>query len=114
MNKLFDPGLQPERTGLAWQRTCLSFLVGSLIAMKVLPPIYGPWAVLPGLAGALEAGFFLLMTRRRYVRVSLQLTAGRDDGSVTIADGRLIGLLTLTTFLAGVVTLAFTLAFHTR
>ena len=29
-----DPGLQPERTALAWFRTGLSFLVNALLALK--------------------------------------------------------------------------------
>lgn len=53
---VYDPGLQPERTELAWRRTALSLSAGSLLAMRILPDaldsVYG---VLPGVAGLILA-----------------------------------------------------------
>ncbi len=105
MSALFDPGLQPERTGLAWQRTCLALLAGSLAALKVLPPVLGPWSMLLGLAGTMEALTLLVLVRRRYLRHNriLTSTAGLPG---PVASGRLITALSLTTLIAGCVSLA--------
>ena len=47
----FDPGLQPERTELAWRRTSLAVTVGALVALRLLPPILGSWSISVGLVG---------------------------------------------------------------
>lgn len=49
---LYDHGLQPERTLLAWRRTCLSFGVASLVAMRFTAEAFGLFAVLAGILGA--------------------------------------------------------------
>ena len=82
----WDPGLQPERTALAWRRTGLALTVGSLIGLRVLPPLLGPAAyVLAGL-GVVASLAVLAAAHRRYRRVHRLLLAARDDGH-TRADG---------------------------
>ena len=82
----WDPGLQPERTALAWRRTGLALTVGSLIGLRVLPPLLGPAAyVLAGL-GVVASLAVLAAAHRRYRRVHRLLLAARDAGH-TRADG---------------------------
>ena len=82
----WDPGLQPERTALAWRRTGLALTVGSLIGLRVLPPLLGPAAfVLAGL-GVVASLVVLAAAHRRYRRVHRLLLAARDAGR-TRADG---------------------------
>lgn len=40
MSELYDPGMQPERTRLAWQRTGLAGLVAGLLVVRSA----APWA----------------------------------------------------------------------
>ena len=76
----WDPGLQPERTALAWRRTGLALTVGSLIGLRVLPPLLGPAAyVLAGL-GVVASLAVLAAAHRRYRRVHRLLLAARDAG----------------------------------
>ncbi|MFE5671060.1 DUF202 domain-containing protein [Agromyces sp. NPDC056523] len=81
---LFDPGLQPERTELAWRRTCLGIGVGSLIALRVLPALGSTpdeqlaWLV-PGLVGIAFAVVLWVLSRARYVRADRALLDGRPD-----------------------------------
>ncbi|MFP3459993.1 DUF202 domain-containing protein [Arthrobacter globiformis] len=108
MTVLFDQGLQPERTGLAWQRTCLALLAGSLAAMKILPPIFGPLSLLLGVGGVLEATLLLLVVRRRYLRHHQTLTT-RDGSPAGAADGRLPAALGASTVAAGIISLTLVL-----
>lgn len=49
---VFDKGLQPERTLLAWRRTCLSFAVAGLILARYTLDRFGVIALLLGVAAA--------------------------------------------------------------
>ncbi|MFF0989768.1 DUF202 domain-containing protein [Kocuria nitroreducens] len=62
-----DPGLQPERTTMAWGRTLMSFVVVSAVFLRWLPH-HGPFVlVLFGLAVVTAAAIYLTQ-RSRYVR----------------------------------------------
>jgi len=96
----FDPGLQPERTALAWRRAGLSLGVGSLAAGRLLEPVVHDAWVLGGAGVALAVGL-LLGARRRAVLVDRALHA---DG--TLAAGPGAGLLAATAAVAVLVGVA--------
>lgn len=89
---LFDPGLQPERTALAWLRTALVLTVGSLVGLRVLPHYWGPVGLIVAGAGALASMALIGLAVRRYRLTQRRLVA---DGARTgpLPDGRLPALL---------------------
>ncbi|MGO2050414.1 MAG: DUF202 domain-containing protein [Microbacterium sp.] len=109
MTTIFDPGLQPERTELAWRRTCLALGVGSLVALRVLPEVFGSaWWALGGVAGALASGTLWLAARRRYRQGTIALE--RDGDHARLPDGRLAIALTAFVVVIGIVSVALILA----
>ncbi|MDQ0662900.1 hypothetical protein QFZ35_001398 [Arthrobacter ulcerisalmonis] len=61
-----DPGLQPERTALAWGRTMLALVTASAFFLRWLPT-YGPLILmLPAVSGAAALAIYLTQ-RRRYL-----------------------------------------------
>lgn len=111
---LFDPGLQPERTELAWRRTALALGAGSLVAARLLPEVFqhAAWAF-AGLAGLIAATVLWVAARRRYRKVTDVL--GRDGDRAVLPDASLIIALTSLVFTIGIVALAIVLvaAMHT-
>jgi uncharacterized membrane protein YidH (DUF202 family) len=99
--ELFDPGLQPERTDLAWRRSSLAMIIDSLIALRILPPVLGPAGLAAALGGLLIAGLVWLLARRRARRIQQSLRqrttlpgAGLLLGVTTLAaGGAAVGLL---------------------
>lgn len=75
LERPFDPGLQPERTALAWQRTGLSIALALLVGARLVAHLGAAWA--PALAAAGIIGITVLLTigHRRYARVHRALTA---------------------------------------
>jgi len=79
---LFDPGLQPERTALAWRRTALTLAVGAVVSFRLLPAVLGVWSLAVGIAGLLfSAATWILAGRRaRRVQQALLSSAGPLPG----------------------------------
>lgn len=70
--EIIDPGLQPERTVFAWNRTMVSFLVVSAVFLRWLPH-YGVAMILLIAVSSLMAFGILLSQRARYRRMALGL-----------------------------------------
>src|SRR6476661_5167936 len=70
-----DPGLQPERTALAWGRTVLTLIAASAVCLRWLPD-QGPFVLaMFGLTVAAGAGIYVTQ-RRRYRRSVAGIRAG--------------------------------------
>lgn len=65
----FDPGLQVERTLLAWRRTTLAVAVVSASGIRFTAPIIGWAAVAAGTGGLTLAMIAYLATGTRYRQV---------------------------------------------
>ncbi|MBT2485204.1 MULTISPECIES: DUF202 domain-containing protein [unclassified Microbacterium] len=114
----FDPGLQPERTELAWRRTALAIAIGSLLSLRVfpvaLPADADAWGFVPSVIGLATACVLWFSARRRQVRVTAALTktAGADHRGAVHRGAGLPGaglLLGLSAFSAGFGLLALAL-----
>ena len=71
---LFDPGLQAERTAMAWQRTALG--VGAIGALLVHHAGVASWGALPGALGLLTAIGLIVASEHRYERTVRQVRYG--------------------------------------
>ena len=91
----FDPGLQPERTLLAWRRTCLALAVVSAVLVRFAGETLGASAALLGVAGVATAAAAYIRAARRYRRTHEGLIR---DSELPI-DGLALALLTLTLLL---------------
>jgi uncharacterized membrane protein YidH (DUF202 family) len=86
----WDPGLQNERTGLAWQRTMLAGLTCSLLVARLLASISISLSVIIGLVALLcTAGLGWLAIRRFRLN---NLAIHREEA---LGDGRANALLTM-------------------
>jgi uncharacterized membrane protein YidH (DUF202 family) len=96
----FDPGLQPERTALAWRRTGLALTAGSLIALRVLPHALGTWALLPVGLGVVLSVLVLVASHQRYRVHHHRLTTSPLD-RIHLPDGALLALVAMITLGGG-------------
>lgn len=101
----FDPGLQPERTGLAWQRTALSIGMGALVFARIEATVLGVWSWVFAGAGLAAAVLIGVWSRRRYAYTHRTLTAGRTR----LADGLLLAVVSVVVAVAGVIALILSL-----
>lgn len=103
---IWDAGLQPERTHLAWRRTALSVAVGALVTMRILPTTMGDiWWIVPGILGVLAAAGIWFVGERRYRAFVRQLDEDGVTDPIPAGGG---GILAMSGFvvLVGVVALA--------
>ncbi|OUE23605.1 DUF202 domain-containing protein [Clavibacter michiganensis] len=106
----FDPGLQPERTALAWRRTALALVAGSLLGLRVLPALLGPAGIVVAAVGVAAALVVLATAHRRYRRVHRILTSGSTGpGTEALPGGALPALVAALTACVGLAALALAL-----
>jgi hypothetical protein len=63
-----DPGLQPERTALAWGRTMLALVTASAFVLRWLPAYGPPILMLPVISGGAALAIYLTQRRRYQAR----------------------------------------------
>lgn len=102
--RIFDPGMQPERTALAWRRTALAMGVGSITALRVFPLAFGPWALVPAAAAVAISVTVFVFAHLRYRRNHRVLMAEREpEVSVTLEGGRMVALTAAATLAFGLI-----------
>ncbi|WP_143740285.1 DUF202 domain-containing protein [Micromonospora echinospora] len=93
-----DPGLQLERTMLAWRRTAAAFLVAAAVSARLLVPLLGSWAypaVLVPALGAFAVGVAGRMVPLRHPPAAANLTTVRPRPGWLAAVAALTCLLGL-------------------
>ena len=94
-DRVFDDGLQLERTTLSWQRTLLALVVASLAAARGLQPLLGDASWLIAGLGVAAGLVGSILARRRYVAAHRHL---KDDpvslpGGAMLLAGAAVGTL---------------------
>ncbi|WP_166790406.1 DUF202 domain-containing protein [Cryobacterium tagatosivorans] len=94
--ELFDEGLQPERTHLAWQRTLLALGLGCAISARLTAPHLGLLGVAASLAGlAAVVVVACVLVRIRYRRITHSLRSTQTLALVSAWPLALVALATL-------------------
>ena len=100
----WDPGLQNERTALAWQRTLLSGLTCGLLVARLLAGASPVLAVVVGVAALAATTTLGAFAVQRFRRNARSLPAGR-----AIEDGRPPALIAILLVLTAVGALGYVL-----
>lgn len=103
---VWDAGLQPERTALAWQRTGLALVGLGLIIPRVAWTVLDAWSLLPSGVVLAAAIAVLVAAGRRYRAAHRILT----EGAGHLHGGGLALLVALTALALGVLAFALLLA----
>ena len=74
-DEVFDLGLQPERTLLAWRRTCLSFGLTCFVALRFTVETLEAFSAIAGLLGAGLAVLAYTLAAWGYRRTHISLRA---------------------------------------
>jgi uncharacterized membrane protein YidH (DUF202 family) len=106
----FDPGLQPERTALAWRRTGLAVAVGAIASTRAFLHLLGVGAVAVGLLGIGLAALLLLGSTRRVRRAEAALL--HDGTLVSGPGGRLVAAVCVVCTALGVAALVAVVGAH--
>ncbi|MEO3856444.1 DUF202 domain-containing protein [Acrocarpospora sp. B8E8] len=105
MSPPFDAGLQPERTLLAWRRTCLSLVVGSAIVVRVtasgVSVLVALVALVLAAAGWLAATLRYRRAHRSLARPEPRLGLGGVTVTVCACAALLLGCSALILVLVG-------------
>ena len=106
MSAPFDAGLQPERTLLAWRRTCLALGLGSVVAARFTAQEFGALGALLGAVG-------VLLATGAYVASSLRYRRAHDDLTTSArlsTDGVPLALLAATVVVVALASALYVLA----
>jgi uncharacterized membrane protein YidH (DUF202 family) len=98
----WDPGLQIERTALAWMRTCLSLIAVALVAFRFAAHRSLPAAVVVAAVVVPLAFVSIWLAWRRY-----RTSADRLAEGMHLPGGLLALLMTVVTVLTGVLGLVY-------
>lgn len=103
-DQVYDPGLQQERTNLAWDRTGLAVMVASGFLVRAMgEPFPRPVHVLPAVTFLIGLGL-LASDRSRYIRRWHRLAEGEE-----IMAWLPIAIVGITTVVVGLTALAVVL-----
>jgi putative membrane protein len=106
IDRVFDEGLQVERTALAWRRTSLALAVAAVGVGRLAAPVIGAVAIALAGLGLLQALTVSVNARRRYRLAHRSLTS-RGDLADLRQGGLPIAALAGSCLTVGVLALAF-------
>jgi uncharacterized membrane protein YidH (DUF202 family) len=92
----WDAGLQVERTALAWLRTCMAFLVGTVVLVRLAVHVSTTFAAVIACVVVPLAGAAAVLAWRRFRQADKSLRAEQP-----LPDGRLPAVMTAVALVAG-------------